>query len=293
MSATEERPGPGRGDGDWSIGVYRGPSPLLLFPPEASTQPVLSAAMVTDLAARFVADPFLVRDSGRWYMFFEVMPAGPRQGVVALAQSEDGRHWGYQGVVLREPFHLSYPHVFAWQGGYYMTPETLGAGCVRLYRADPFPAHWEPVANLVPGRHADPTVFRAGGRWWMFSCTPPGKNATLRLYHADALAGPWAEHPSSPVVRGDARLARPAGRVVVWRGELLRFAQDCSERYGKQVSASRLLTLTRTEYREELAQAGPVLGPGPHGWNSQGMHHLDAQLAPDGGWLAAVDGTRE
>jgi hypothetical protein len=296
MNGTEPggRPSspPARRDGDWSIGIYAGPSPLLLS--AAVTGPVLIAADVTDLAARFVADPFLVRSEGRWHLFFEVMPAGSRQGVIALAGSRDGRTWRYERVVLREPFHLSYPHVFAWQGEHYLTPETLAAGCVRLYRANPFPYQWEPVADLVAGQHADPTVFRAAGRWWMFTCTPPGKNATLRLYHAEALTGPWLEHPRSPVVRGDARFARPAGRVACWRGELFRFSQDCSERYGKQVYAFRLLNLTRAEYREELASAAPVLGPGRSGeWNSQGLHHVDAQPDQDGGWIAAVDGTRE
>jgi hypothetical protein len=28
------------------------------------------------------------------------------------------------------------------------------------------------------------------------------------------------------------------------------------------------------------------------GWNSEGMHHLDAQRLPDGTWLGAVDGWR-
>ena len=58
-------------------------------------------------------------------MFIEVKNAETRHGEIALARSSDGVAWRYDSVVLREPFHLSYPHVFKTGGRYYMTPETL------------------------------------------------------------------------------------------------------------------------------------------------------------------------
>ena len=119
--------------------------------------PVLTAADVDDLAAEFVADPFLFRRDGRWYLFFEALQAGTGRGVIGLAVSDDARSWSYQGVVLQEEFHLSYPHVFAHGNEVYMTPETLALGCVVLYRADPFPERWRREAELVAGRAADPT----------------------------------------------------------------------------------------------------------------------------------------
>jgi hypothetical protein len=273
----------------WSIGIYLGPTPLSLSPAERVTNPVLTAADVTDLRAEFVADPFLVRAEGRWFLFFEVMPCDAREGVIALAESGDGLRWSYRGVVLREPFHLSYPHVFTWRGDYYMTPETLAPGRVRLYRAARFPDRWEQTCDLVAGRHADPTVFEAGDSWWLFSCTPTDGNATLCLHRAPAPTGPWVEHPRSPVVADDCRIARPAGRVIAWDGELLRFAQDCAAYYGVRVSARRITRLTPTEYGEEPAGTGPVVGPSGDGWNRWSMHHFDCHPWPAGGWVAAVD----
>ena len=119
-----------------------------------------------------------------------------------------------------------------------MTPETLAPGQIRLYRAVLFPSQWEHVADLVPGRHADPTVFAANGAWWMFSCTPPGEHATLRLYHAESPLHRWEEHPLSPIIEHNRRIARPAGRVVSWNGGFLRFTQDCETHYGVQVRDS-------------------------------------------------------
>ena len=279
---------PGRQD-IWSIGIYTGPSPLSLSPPSLWGGPVLTAGAVTDLDAEFVADPFLVRMGGRWALFFSrVMPADPRfLGVIGLAESDDGLLWDYRGVVLREPFHLSYPHVIGWQGDYYMIPETLAPGQVRLYAASRFPDRWEHVTDLVRGRHADPTVFRDGETWWMFT-SDPGDSATLRLFSAGALAGPWTEHPLSPVVR-DSRSGRPAGRVIACEHGLIRFAQDCSTYYGREVRAFRITELSPTRYAEEPASPSPIVGPGPGGWNRWGMHHVDAQPHPGGGWIAAVD----
>jgi hypothetical protein len=248
------------------------------------------ASDVADIRARFVADPFLVRDDGRWLMFFKIMPQDSREGVIGLAESVDGLRWSYRGVVLREPFHLSYPLVFSWRGDYYLTPETLAPGCIRLYRAVRFPDQWEHVADLVPGRHADPTVFEADDAWWMFSCTPPDEHATLRLYRADSLIGPWEEHPRSPIVAHDKRIARPAGRVIAWDGGHLRLAQDCEAYYGVRVHAFRILHLSGTDYREEPAGPDPLVGPGRDDWNRWSMHHVDAHPWPGGGWIAAVDG---
>ncbi|GAH50708.1 unnamed protein product, partial [marine sediment metagenome] len=101
-----------RGRAEWSIGVCNGPGPFRLEPCPDASNPVLTAADVTDVRASFVADPFMILSGGVWHMFFEVMDAQRRLGVIGLATSDDARRWTYQRVVLAEPFHLSYPHVF-------------------------------------------------------------------------------------------------------------------------------------------------------------------------------------
>ena len=268
----------------WSIAIYRGASPWTLSP----TGVVLSGRDVTDIDAASVADPFLIHRDGRWFLFFEVIPRGNhRGGVIAVAESEDAVHWRYGGVVLREPFHLSYPHVFDWEGAMYMTPENSSA--IRLYRAAGFPGAWIHAADLLSIEGADPTPFRYDGRWWLFTYIGPD---TLRLFFSEELLGPYREHPSSPIVVDDAR-ARPAGRVIVHDGSPIRFAQVGRPTYGTAVRAFRITELTASSYREEEAVAVPLLTASGIGWNANGMHHVDAHLLPDGTWIAAVDGKRE
>ena len=280
-----------------AIGIYAGSSPLALAPLAGAVNPVMTRRDVTDMIASFVADPFLLRVDGTWHLFFEAvrvtgLGAGERKGEIAVATSQDGLRWAYRGSVLEEPFHLSYPYVFEWNSEHYMVPESYQAGAVRLYRADPFPSRWVFVANLLEGPvFLDSSVFRRDGRWWMLTETSPlRRNDTLRLFHAADLLGPWVEHPRSPIVQGDRRIARPAGRVLAAPDRLLRFAQDCSGEYGTSVRALEITSLTPHDYREVECGPGVVLAGSGHGWNRSGMHHLDPHELEDGRWLACADG---
>jgi hypothetical protein len=278
----------------WSIGIYEGMSPLQLNPAgkNMGENPVLTAKQVTDVPALFVADPFMVYEQQQWHMFFEVMPEYPRQGVIGWASSRDAQHWTYQRIVLQETFHLSYPYVFAWQGTYYMVPETYEAAAIRLYQASRFPTDWQYVAELYAGAFTDPSLFYWRSMWWMFACSEPFTHDTLCLYYAPTLLGPWQSHPKNPLMQADPHKSRPAGRVVQHGQFLLRYAQDDAPLYGKQVRAFAITTLTTTAYSEVEVNAGPHLQGAGSGWNADGMHHVDAHQLGAERWIACVDGQR-
>jgi hypothetical protein len=263
-----------------------------LAPLPEGRNPVLTRQHISDVPAAFVADPFMLRVQGTWYMFFEVMQQQTRQGAIGLAVSTDGVHWEYQHLVLVEPFHLSYPYVFAWQGAYYMVPESYEAGAIRLYQAAPFPTRWVCIATLLQGPYfVDTSLFRYHDIWWFFTDASPAlRHDTLRLYYAADLVGPWHEHPHSPIVAGNGHIARPAGRVVVLPDGVMRYTQDCDSVYGSQVRAFRSTVLTTTSYQEHLCLPAPVLTGSGAGWNRDGMHHLDPHILDNGQWLACVDG---
>src|SRR5215467_3572628 len=274
----------------WSIGIYAGKSPVRLAP--AGDNPVISAASVTDVPARFVADPFMLNVDGLWHMFFEVLNNQNDRGEIAMATSRDGHSWQYGQIVMKEPFHLSYPYVFRWQDDFYMIPEALGAGAVRLYRAASFPRGWVHVKDLVPGTHADPSIFRFDDRWWLFTCPFPYQHDTLSLFSAPDLRSGWTEHPLSPLITGNRSIARPGGRVLVHDGKPLRFTQDCFPIYGRQVRAFAITELTASTYKEHEVPESPVLVPAGSGWNSSGMHQVDAHRLDNGTFLACVDGLK-
>ena len=293
LRAPERQPFPGAmPTKEWSIGIYSGAAPTRFGPCPGMTNPVLSRKHVSDVLAAGVADPFMLHVDGTWYMFFEVMNWQTFKGEIGLATSVDGRQWRYRKIVLAEPFHLSYPYVFAWMHDYYMIPESHQARAIRLYRAAKFPEQWVFVGTLVSGlSFSDSSIFHYDGMWWLLTETNSDfKFDTLRLYYAPALTGPWHEHPMSPLIEGNRHTARPAGRVVVGPDTLIRYAQDCSPYYGTQVRALEITRLTTTDYSEREVDASPILQPGSSGWNGSGMHHIDAHVLPNNRWLACVDG---
>lgn len=276
----------------YAIAIYTGDSLEDLRPAVGAPCPVLTAADVTDFQAQFVADPFMVQFGAEWYMFFEAMNLATKRGVISLARSDDGFHWSYDCMVIGEPFHLAYPYVFDWEGTHYMTLASPEEGAVRLYTAEEFPKRWHHTHNLIPRALHDPSSFRFGDRWWMFATGQPDIYGTLRLFSSDSLTGEWKEHPKSPVVARDRRIARPAGRVIVLGDRVIRFAQDCKRHYGRAVRALEITRLTPTEYEERPLSPKPVLGPSCWGWNSKGMHSIDAYRLSDRKWIACVDGRR-
>ena len=272
----------------WSIGVYEGVSPLDLRSASCTTNPVFTSQDILDITADYTADPFLLRQGGSWYLFFEIYNNATDQGDIGYATSDNGLDWTYQGVILDEPFHLSYPYVFEWEGEYYLVPEAYQTDSVLLYKALNFPTDWEFVATLVSGRpYLDPSPFYFNDSWWMYAGY--GYD-TLYLFFADDLAGPWFEHPDNPIITGDANIARPGGRVLQYDNRLLRITQDDTPLYGNQVRAFEVTVLSRSSYAEFEVPESPLLSATGYGWNQDGMHHLDALLLPSGTWFAVADG---
>lgn len=277
----------------WTISVYTGSSPFALTPPASVPHPVLTAAHVTDmpdLKIDTVAHPNLVSANGRIYMFFTAKDLSVNKGGIGLAESVDGLHWTFRKTVLREPFVLSSPFVFRWQGAYYMVPESYTEHTIRLYRATSFPDQWEYVRDLLAGEPAEafisPTIVQHEQRWYLF--TSPSGNDTLRLFVAANPTGPWAEHPASPVVGKDPTTPGLRGRPFVQDGALYRVAQDCFPTYGLQVFASKITSLSPTIYADTKVEA-PLIKASGQGWNRKAMHHVEAHQTGTNQWLAAVD----
>lgn len=269
----------------WSIAVYTGSALDGLAP--AAPRPVLTGSAATDVRGGAAADPFLVPDAAGYRLFFEIWNVDRGAGEIATAVSADGIAWTYESVVLREPFHLSYPQVIALDDAHYMIPETRQDEAVHLYRAEAYPAGWRRVATLLRGAYADATIARIDGRWWMFAQRGLDE---LRLFTSARLDAGWQEHPASPLWTGNRSRTRPGGRILEDGGRRLRFAQDGWPTYGHSLRAFEIQTLTPTAYAEREIAGSPILRASRSGWNAVAMHHIDALRRPDGTWLAVVDG---
>ena len=274
----------------WTIGIYRSDNPFHFNELQGWINPLFRAEDVTDVPAKFVADPFLVKEGETWNLFFEVYNNDTQQGDLAVATSTNTWTWKYEKLIIDEPFHLSYPYVFKADGEYYLIPESFEDNSIRLYKADEFPTKWSYVKTLVEGRdYVDNSIVFYNNKWWLFSSVT--SNDTLYLHYADLLTGPWLEHPQSPIVVDDVHKARPSGRLLIYDGKLYRFTMDIDPPVGThQVMAYEITEITPASYSEKLAQEAPVVMPSGSGWNGQAMHQLDPVEVDENSWIASVDG---
>ncbi|MDJ0647684.1 MAG: hypothetical protein QNJ60_03170 [Xenococcaceae cyanobacterium MO_188.B19] len=276
---------------NWSIGIYEGSSLFDFNSPKNLRNPVLTARDVTDIPADFVADPFMLKENGIWYMFFEVMEAVNQKGKIGLATSHNGFDWTYQKIVIDEEFHLSYPYIFKWKNDYYLIPESNERDSIRLYKAVDFPTKWIFVKDLLSGcKYSDASIFHFQDKWWLL--TSLSRSDVLYLYYANDLMGTWSEHPKSPVIEGNIKIARPGGRVVVHDDKIIRYTQDDENLYGNQVRAFEITELTTENYEEREVTQNPIIKASGRGWNKIGMHNIDPHKIDENKWIACVDGYR-
>lgn len=238
-----------------------------------------------------MADPFIVKEYGKYYIFYEELTGKHRNlgADIAVLESDDFINWRRQGIVLKEPFHLSFPNVFKWNGVWYMLPEASASKELRLYRSTQFPYKWDLCKVLMKDvQYADPMIMEKDGEWYLW-LNLVGKEDSLRLYIADDLFGDWREHAQSPI-RVKEQDTRPAGRVSKIDNEWYYFVQEHLGGYGTGTIVYKMLTLTQTEYEDERLECSPILHKFGEGWAKNGMHHLSFIEDEDGQYACVTDG---
>jgi hypothetical protein len=199
------------------------------------------------------ADPFVVDDNGRHWLFVEEIPAGASKGRLAVMELDRDGGCGPPVTILERPFHLSYPFVFGDGGEFFMIPETSANNNIELYRATRFPFEWKLEKVLCSNvRAVDTTALLSGGIWYFFTTSARLGHETF-LFWSESLGGEWHYHPRNPICC-DVRRARGAGPLFQSHGALIRPAQDCSVLYGYAIALNRVLRISPTDYEEELIE---------------------------------------
>jgi hypothetical protein len=206
----------------------------------------------------YYADPCLIKKAGTHYIFFEDHDLKARKGTIACATLRNSMAVCEPEVILDRNYHLSYPFVFEWQGQLYMIPETSANRDIELYWARGFPRRWDLAKVLMEGINAaDTTLYQHDGKFWMFTSLARGVNfdrEDLFLYTSESPFGPWRPHPKNPVI-SDVSKSRPAGRLFVSNGCLVRPSQDCPKVYGRSIVLNRVMTLSENDLQRDSSYA--------------------------------------
>ena len=203
----------------------------------------------------FWADPFPVHRDGRDWIFIEEATFEPRRGHLSVIEIDQAGTVIDHQVILKTPYHLSYPNVFEHQGDWYMVPESGEDRSIQLYRCTGWPGQWEKVMNLMQGPACyDTTFVEHDGKHWMFvnmqAYDGQGPDDELHLFYADELlTDQWTPHPLNPII-SDVRCARQAGPIAKRDGKMYRPSQHGGGSYGNGTHINRIDVLSTTEYAE-------------------------------------------
>lgn len=279
----------------------------LLKPYSKVTNPILTKNIVTDRnASRGVADPFIVKNNGRYHCFFEVLSDVADE--IGHAYSDNLIDWTYTQIVLSKEVHghrSAYPYVFNVDGIWYMVPDS-SADYVKLYKATDFPNKWEFVTNLLDTTLettkavVDTNIFKFKGLWYM--TTTGGKtgwDTGVALYvnkSGDFKNNLWELHPEGLIIQTTDvdRGLRGAGNPIVYEDYVLLPIQATPKAtgvYGQYTYLYKLSDLSDTTVN--AVNLGKLTSnSGGVSWNSKSSHHVSSTDF-FGGKIFAVDGQTE
>jgi hypothetical protein len=206
---------------------------------------------------RFWADPHVIHLDDKYYVFVEEYIYREKKGRLSVLDIEPDGKEIKSTPILSTDHHLSYPFVFNWNGRYFLVPETASNRTIELYESIKFPFDWHYKMNLMENVLAvDTTLFFYNDKWWLFTGITENEGAfpeveLFLFYSTQLFSQEWIPHPLNPIV-SDVRKARPAGKIFMIDGKILRPSQDCSKIYGWGFDLNEILQLSETQYREQV-----------------------------------------
>jgi len=226
------------------------------FNPKAIGVDIKNDVKIIPPKDRFWADPVVVEDNGRYYVFIEELIY--KNGIAHLSVFELKENGTYTEptIILKKPYHLSYPFIFKEQEKYYMIPETAHNSDIQIYEAVSFPFKWEFKQNLMENvKASDTTLLKKNDKWWLFTSIKHFNKGTydndLSLFYADSLFGSrWKLHKKEPVKQNICN-ARQGGPFFKIDNDYYRASQNCESNYGYGFNLSKVQTLSEIDFIEE------------------------------------------
>lgn len=207
-------------------------------------------SVLPDSYRYWTADPFVVKENGKYYLFFEMYDRLKRKGLLGCREvSESG--FGKMHVIYESGRHLSYPFIYKKDGVYYIVPESNKIGELFRLRCVDFPLKWEKEKVLLYEKLVDTTIFTQNGMDFYISQRVSDDNVFDRIdLFYDKNAG--IEECSANPVKKDLKTARCAGKLFEQDGKLIRPSQNCADGYGAGLNFNEVLEISESTFRERM-----------------------------------------
>lgn len=194
----------------------------------------------------YFADPFVIKTEKDTYIFFEWYSYNNGKADLAVTLKSENYEQYHKITSFKE--HRSYPYVFEHEGKVYCMPEAFNTNALTLYRFDEERLSLEKDCVLLEGFPiVDATLYRYKEKWFLFLVNQKDSHTHLEIYHSDNLKGPYQAHYNNPVMI-DCSKARPAGKLFIHEGKIIRPSQNCTEHYGKEICLEEVLELSDNEF---------------------------------------------
>lgn len=194
---------------------------------------------------KWIADPILYEENGEHYLFVELFDRKKDKAGIGFYRFINNKPV-FQKLIIEQPFHMSYPCVFSWNGEHFMVPESAAGNTVDLYRAVHFPDEWTLDCNLIRGqKYVDTTIAILGEQLFAFGYSKADDGWKLTCFSLDMkqkkLHKVYEEFFQE-------NKGRPAGPVL--QEEMIRPAQDCSRLYGEAIIWYKIDEINESFFRE-------------------------------------------
>ncbi|MBR6918164.1 MAG: hypothetical protein IKN38_08275 [Clostridia bacterium] len=201
----------------------------------------------------FTADPFVFEYDGKAYIFAEIGSV-IKTGAMIGYSVFDGKKFSKWKVVIKEPFHLSFPNIFTKGGEIFIVPESFQSRSLYVYRAVKFPDVWVRCEMLLSDLECVDSVFvNSGSDKYLFTYEINGESQDA-LYKYRMLNDKVLRE-TREFVKSDPSDSRPAGNFFKTAdGTLFRVAQDCVGSYGTALVFNKVTELSEHGYSEEQFQ---------------------------------------
>lgn len=188
------------------------------------------------------ADPILIEWKGRKYLFVEAYDMLLSIGRIAVTEWEGGA-FSAPKIILKRPYHLSYPLVFEYKNNLYMLPETGQNGTLELYMAENgSPYGWKRVKVLLNQvMYADSTVVLYNDSYYVIAYEEKRTEWKTHIFKLDMEK--MEIDPIETIVSLE-NTERPAGKFFDRENDMFRPTQFNVEQYGGGLIIEKVNSLT-------------------------------------------------
>jgi len=222
---------------------------------------------------RFWADPFVIYQDGRYFVFFEEFMYDKKKGHISFVEMDVNGCYSKPKKILEKSYHLSYPHIFKYDSSIFMIPDSVENKSVDLYKCEDFPNKWKFVKTLLHGEFIDSDILFHNEKCWIIS-GEKSENLpyvdTAIIHYSGSLFDDFTPHFKNPVI-SNYNWARNAGKIFAMDNKLIHPTQSYSRGYGSGINLNEITQLSASEFTiKEIKKLEPD-------WDNSysGMHTIN------------------